>query len=64
MSNQQVSFNGDTVTITGNDIGLGSTIKVNGLIGTVKSQTGSTTVYNVPKLVTPESQTAFKLIKN
>lgn len=48
-----MSFNGDTVTITGSNIGLGSTINVNGLIGTVKSQSGSNTIFNVPKLVTP-----------
>jgi hypothetical protein len=28
-----VSFNGDTVTVTGSNIGLGAVIKVNGLIG-------------------------------
>lgn len=59
-----MSFNGDSIEMTGDNIGLGSTINVNGLIGTVKSQTGSTTVFNVPKLITPESQTAFKLSKN
>ena len=33
VANSSVSFNGDTVTIQGANIGLGSVIKVNGLIG-------------------------------
>jgi hypothetical protein len=33
VANKPVSFNGDTLTITGTNIGLGSVIKVNGLIG-------------------------------
>lgn len=60
----QTSFNGGLVTVTGDNIGDGAVIKVNGIKGNVQSRTASAAVFHVPKLVTATTQTAFKLSKN
>ncbi len=58
------SFNGGVVTVTGDNIGDGATITVNGYKGNVLSRTASSAVFNVPQLVTPSTQTLFKMAKN
>jgi hypothetical protein len=64
ISATQTSFNGGVVTVTGDYIGDGATIVVNGLKGNVKSRTASSAVFEVPQLVTPMTQTSFKLARN
>lgn len=60
----ETSFNGGLITVTGNNIGDGAVIKVNGIKGNVQSRTATTAVFNVPKLVTALTQSSFKLAKN
>lgn len=53
------SFNGGVVNITGDYIGDGAVITVNGFKSTVLSRTEKYAIFNVPTLVTPSTQTAF-----
>lgn len=58
------SFNGGLLTVTGDNIGEGATITINGLKGKVISKTPTEALFALPQLVTPITQTAFKLAKN
>jgi hypothetical protein len=49
------SFNGGLFTVTGNNIGDGATITVNGFVGTVQSRTPTQASFNVPQLINPLS---------
>jgi hypothetical protein len=60
----KTSFNGGVFTVTGDFIGNGATITVNGEKGVILSRTASSATFQVPKLVTPVTQAAFKLAKN
>jgi len=60
----QTSFNGGAVTVTGNNIGNGAVLKINGLTGTVVSRTATEAIFNIPALVTLITQTSFTLAKN
>jgi hypothetical protein len=60
-SNQQISFNGGSFTITANRLSLSSYITVNGLRGDISSYSSSAVTYRVPALVTAATQSAFGL---
>lgn len=64
VTNTQTSFNGGVFKITGDYIGDGAIISVNGLKGSLISKTTSQAVFQVPQLVTPVTQSAFHLAKN
>ena len=59
----KTSFNGGAVKINGANIGDGAVITVNGFKGPVVERTATYAIFKVPQLVTPASQTDFKLIK-
>ena len=56
-----MSFNGGTFTITGNNLSPSSYITVNGLRGTIATHSASSVIYNVPKIVTTDTQSTFTL---
>lgn len=58
------SFNGGLLKINGTDIGDGAIVKINGLKGKVVSRTSTDATFSIPQLITPVTQTAFKLAKN
>jgi hypothetical protein len=62
VSNVQTSFNGGSVTFTGNNIGQGATVTVNGQIGVYISGNASAATFSVPALATKETQAAFSLV--
>lgn len=64
ISKTLTSFNGGLLTVTGDNIGEGATITINGLKGKVISKTPTEALFALPQLVTPITQTAFKLAKN
>lgn len=64
ISTTQTSFNGGSVIVTGDYIGDGATLTINGYKGNVLMRNSSAAVFQVPQLVTPITQTSFNLATN
>ena len=58
------SFNGGVVTVTANHIGDGSIVKVNNMVGRLIERTDTNAKFEIPRLVTVDTQTKFKFAKN
>jgi len=59
-----VSYNGGLVTVTGNHIGQGAVVKVNGVVGKLAERTDTEAKFHVPKLITQVTQDEFMFAKN
>lgn len=60
---QDMSFNGGTFTITGNNLSPASYIEINGFKGVIQTYTSSAVTYKVPPIVTTLTQSTFSLVK-
>ena len=58
---QQMSFNGGTYTLTGNNLSPSSYITVNGFKGNLATLTNTSAVYQVPPQVAANTQSTFSL---
>ena len=58
-STVQSSYAGSTLSVTGSDISEQAVLKIGGFSGKVLSQSGTTTIFEVPALVTPVTLTAY-----
>ena len=61
LSTQQISFNGGSVTIPGNNLSPASYVTVNGFKGMITSYSSSSVTYKVPAFVNPTTQSTFSL---